>query len=493
LPWANGSFAGLYGVENGVVALYNGTVAKFDMGSRTASTILGTQVPLAFNAKRTKLAYLAGGTLGISDVRPGVEVGTGRVNTSGASYMWDPVSEWRQMYWEAWRYQRDNFYDEDMLGLDWKAIGDKYAALLPYVSHRSDLNYLLGLMIGELGTGHAYVQGAGDTGFAPSGAMAATLGADYATEGGKVKFQQIYRGLNFEPARRGPLGAPGVDVHDGDYLLQINGTDVTSTTGVGELLLDKANQTVTLTVNDKPSMDGARTVKVRPIASEGELRYISWVEANRARVHRESNGRIGYMHVPNTAFEGIIEFTKGFYSNSAAEAWIIDERYNGGGFIPTFFIEALQRQMATAFAPRYGQDIALPPQAWEGPKCMLINEFAGSGGDMLPWLFKNAGLGKLIGTRTWGGLVGIQGAAGLVDGGGVTAPAFGIYDRATRKWIAENTGIDPDIEVDARPDLVAAGKDPVLDRALAEMTKAIGPTPRKPIAKPAFPSPKGGG
>lgn len=488
LPWANGQFGGLVGLNNGVLAFYNGQMVKFDMGSRSPSTIMATPGgQLAFNAKRTKMAYYAGGTLGIVDIRPDVQIGQGRVPTGEIAYLWNPREEWKQMFWEAWRHQRDNFYDKDMLGLDWKAIGDKYAALLPHVSHRNDLNYLLGLMIGELGTGHAYVQGAGDTGFSPSGGTVGMLGCDYAVAGNNVKFAKIYRGLNFEPARRGPLGAPGVHIVEGDYLLAVDGMTVTAETGVGQALMGKANRTVTLTVNDKPTKSGARSVKVQTIANEGNLRYISWVETNRKKVADASNGRIGYLHVPNTSFQGIIEFMKGFYSNSGAEAWIIDERYNGGGFIPTFFIEALQREMQTAFSPRYGRDIPMPSQSLEGPKCMLINEFAGSGGDMLPWLFKRNKLGKLIGTRTWGGLVGIQGAVNLVDGGGVTAPAFGIYDRDTRNWIAENIGVDPDIEVDARPDLIAQGRDPVLERAIQEMTAAIGPTPRKPVEKPTFP------
>ena len=253
---------------------------------------------------------------------------------------------------------------------------------------------------------------------------------------------------------------------DGEYLLAINGREVKSKISVSELLVDKVEKNVTLTVNDRPTMAGARKVVVRPVASESGLRYIDWVETNRAYVKKVSGGKIGYMHVPNTSAQGIIEFIKGYYSNSDAEAFIIDERYNGGGWIPTFFIEYLMRQPQTVFKPRYGVDQDLSNQALVGPKCMLINEFAGSGGDMFPWLFKRNKLGPLIGTRTWGGLVGIQGYSNAVDGGGVTAPAFGIYDKDRGEWIAENTGVDPDIEVDGRPDLIAQGKDPVLEKAL---------------------------
>jgi tricorn protease len=275
-------------------------------------------------------------------------------------------------------------------------------------------------------------------------------------------------------------------VSQGDYLLEINGQPVTAETGVHQHLVDKVDKAVTLTVNDSPVKAGARQVVVRPVGDEGPLRYIEWVEHNRRTVREKSGGRIGYMHVPNTSVDGIIEFVKGFYSNSDAEAWIIDERYNGGGFIPTFFIEALQRQMQTMFVPRYGENVPMPTQSLQGPMVMLINEFAGSGGDMLPWLFRRNKLGPLIGTRTWGGLVGIQGGVPLVDGGGVTTPGFGIFDTETGELIAENKGVDPDIEVDARPDLVAQGRDPVLEKGLEHLMKQL-PNERRRPAKPIMP------
>ena len=465
LPWAAGSYGFVLGVDNGVLTFTDGNLVKFDMESRQPQTILGGVGQLSFNQKRTKFAYSAMGVVGISDLKPGVDANAGRVNLSEVATVWNPRDEWAQIFWESWRHERDNYYDSNMLGLDWKAIGDKYAALLPYCSNRSDLTYLIGLMIGELGTGHAYTQ-PGETGYTAPNVPVGMLGADFEAIGENVRFKKVYKGLNFESDRRGPLGAPGVNVKDGEYLLAINGREVKSKISVSELLVDKVEKNVTLTVNDRPTMAGARKVVVRPVASESGLRYIDWVETNRAYVKKVSGGKIGYMHVPNTSAQGIIEFIKGYYSNSDAEAFIIDERYNGGGWIPTFFIEYLMRQPQTVFKPRYGVDQDLSNQALVGPKCMLINEFAGSGGDMFPWLFKRNKLGPLIGTRTWGGLVGIQGYSNAVDGGGVTAPAFGIYDKDRGEWIAENTGVDPDIEVDGRPDLIAQGKDPVLEKAL---------------------------
>lgn len=485
LPWGPGNYGDLYGADNGVFTIIGGALVKFDMGSRQPQTIMAGVTGVSFNAKRDKFVYSAGPVLGIASAAPGQDPNAGRLNLGDVATEWNPRDEWAQILWEAWRHQRDNFYDPKMLGLDWKAIGDKYASLLPYCSNRTDLTYLIGLMIGELGTGHAYVQG-GETNFQAPAVSTGMLGADYSVVGNSVRFGKIYRGLNFEPDRRGPLGAPGVNVQEGEYLLAIDGKPVNAATNLHKLLVDKAEKNVTLTVGSSSSAVGSRKVTVRPIADESELRYISWVEANRQYVKKVSNGRIGYMHVPNTSFQGIIEFMKGYYTHSGTDGMVIDERYNGGGFIPTFFIEHLVREPQTVFKPRYGVDVDLPSQVPVGPKAMLINEFAGSGGDMLPWLFKRNKVGPLIGTRTWGGLVGIQGAVPLVDGGGVTAPAFGIYDKVKGEWIAENTGVDPDIEVDARPDLVAKGKDPVLDRALeylqAELKKGS-----KTYPKPEFP------
>ncbi len=486
LPWPPASYGFLAGADNGVFTFSGGSLVRFDMASRQSQTILPGVAALAFSAKRDKIAYLAGGVLGIADVRPGIDPAAGRVPVTDVATVWQPRDEWTQMYWEAWRYMRDQFYDPEMMGLDWKAIGDKYAALLPYVSNRADLSYLFGLLIGELGTGHAYVQG-GETNFQVPNAPVGKLGADYEVVGRNVRIKKVYKGLNFESDRRGPLGGLGVSVNDGDYLLEIDGKPVTGDRNLHEHLLDRVDKPVVLTVNSTTSLEGARKVTVRPIGDESELRYISWVEANRRYVLEKSGGRIGYMHVPNTSVQGIIEFVKGYYSQAGTDAMIVDERYNGGGFIPTFFVEALMRESLTVFRPRHGRDVPLPGSHPEGPKVMLINEFAGSGGDMLPWLFKRNGLGPLIGTRTWGGLVGITGGAPLVDGGSVTAPAFGIYDRETGKWIAENTGVDPDIEVDARPDLIAQGKDPVLDKGIEVLLNELKKNPPKKRPTPAFP------
>jgi len=493
LPWPAGNYQFAVGVENGVVVYGGGKLMKYDFASRQSADILaGPLSALDFNPKRTKIAFKIGPVVGISDLRPGIDPNGARVNVSNVEAVVDPRAEWKQIFWEAWRWERDLFYDKDMAGVNWDAIGKQYATLLPYVSHRSDLNYVLGLMIAELGTGHAYV-GGGDMGPMPPPIPTGSLGADYEISGNHVRFRKIYRGLNFEDERRGPLGEPGLNVSEGDYLLAIDGAPVTASTNPHSLLVNKANRTVVITVNNRPTMEGARTLRVRPIVDESELRYIEWVEANRKYVEKASGGKIGYMHVPNTAIEGMIEFIKGFYSQADKEAVIVDERFNGGGYIPTFFIEKLARKYTTYFRPRYGEDVGFPLQALDCPKVMLINEYAGSGGDLFPWFFRQAKLGPLVGTRTWGGLVGIQGSAPLVDGGFLTAPGFGLYDQTTGEWIAENKGVEPDIEVDNRPDILAKGQDAQLDRAIAYLMEQLAKSPKKPHKVPPPPKVVGAG
>lgn len=288
---------------------------------------------------------------------------------------------------------------------------------------------------------------------------------------------------------------PGLNVKEGDYLLAIDGHPVRSNANPDQFLINKVGKNVVLTINSQPSTTGSRNIVVRPIGSDQDLRYIDWVEGNRKKVAELSGGKIGYLHLPNTSEEGIVEFVRGFYSQSDKEAMVIDERFNGGGYIPTFFVEKLARKYISAFRQRNGADVGFPVQALDGPKVMLINQYAGSGGDMLPWLFKEMGIGPLIGKRTWGGLVGITGNANLVDGGGVTAPEFGLYDVKTGKWIAENNGIDPDIDVDARPDLLAQGKDPQLEKAVDWLLSELKKSPKQQWKRPDFPVnvKKGGG
>lgn len=472
---AGGNESILYGTAS--------SLARFDLKARENQTLLtvpGGGQAISFNPNRTKMAYLLGGNVFVVDVRPGIAPGQGLVSTAAVEAVIDPREEWKQMFWEAWRFERDYFYDPQMVGNDWNAVGKKYSQFLPYISDRSDMAYVLGLMLGELGTGHSYIQNFGAP--APNPVNQGLLGADYEVAANGVRFKKIFRGANYDESKRSPLGEPGVNISEGDYLLEIDGQPVGGNTHPNERLLGKAGRTVVLTVNSQPSLSGSRKVRVVAVADEAGMRYHEWVEGNRKRVDELSGGRIGYMHIPNTAFQGAVELIRGFYSQWSKEAVLIDERFNGGGFIQPWFVDTLVRRIRAGIRNRYGED-TFDARGIEGSKALLINEYAGSGGDFFPWMFRQSNAGPLIGKRTWGGLVGIRGGLQLLDGGGVTAPEFGIYDREQGKWIAENAGVDPDIEVDARPDLVAKGQDPQLERGvqyLLDELKKTRPQPKRP-------------
>lgn len=477
LPMPAGQYPFIVGVKDGVLFYSGGTLSKFDVASREITPIASGQPSfVSFNPARSKMAVLSGGRISVVDVRPGAKLSDGTVDLSNVEGMVDPRAEWKQMFWDAWRWERDNYYDPKMRGLDWQAVGDHYANYLPYVAHRGDLSYVIGLLISELGTSHTYT-GGGDPGMLTPPIPIGQLGADYEAANGKVRFKKIYRGASFTDESRGPLGDPGVVVKEGDYLLAIDGKPVDENTNPNSLMLDKVNKYVTLTVNSTPSDVGARKVRVRPIGDEANLRYQEWIDYNRRLVEKWSGGRIGYVHVPNTAQEGAIEFVKGYYRNVDKDALVVDERFNGGGLIPTGFIDILSRNYQTFFVSRHGTDFGFPVRSIDGPKAMLINGYAGSGGDMFPYLFKREKLGPLIGTRTWGGLVGYNEQYALSDGGWVSAPEAAFYEPRTGKWIAENNGIEPDIEVDARPDLIYKGEDPQLKSAVDYLLKKLKENP----------------
>jgi tricorn protease len=485
LPLPAGNYPIILGSMNGV--LYwnaaDGTLSRFDLGSREPMPIAQIRPSsLDVNPSRTKIAYVQAGQVYVNDIRPSLAPGQGRVDTNAVEGMVDYKDEWTQMFWETWRFVRDNFYDPGMAGQNWRAIGDRYAKYLPYVAHRADLNYVLGLMVGELGTGHSYVQG-GEIQGMPLSVPTGQLGADYEIVGNNVKFSKIYAGANYDESRRGPLGEPGVNVKAGDFLLEVDGIKVDGNTNPNQLMMGKVGRTVLLTVNDKPSLEGARKVRVRPIANEGELRYWDFVESNRKYVLEKSGGRIGYMHIPDTQFNGAVEFIRGFYSQWNKDALIVDERWNGGGYIQPWFVDTLARTQKAKIQARHALADQKESPSNQGPMAMLINQYAGSGGDFFPFMFRQAKRGPLIGKRTWGGLVGISAGAPLVDGGSVTAPSFAIFDPETNEIIAENRGTPPDIDVDARPDLWAKGIDPQLDAAIDHLMGELKKLPPAKVRK----------
>ena len=394
----------------------------------------------------------------------------------------DPTLEWKQMYSDAWRIQREFFYDPNLHGLDLDAAIKRYEPYLASVQSRRDLNYVFADMMGEITVGHLGVGGGDvpDVRTIPTG----LLGADYKIENGRYRFARVYDGENWNTDLRAPLTQPGVNVQEGEYLLSVNGRDVRATDNVYSFFEATSGKSVLLRVGSNPDESGAREVTVVPVASEARLRNLAWIEGNRRKVDEATGGKVAYVYMPDTAFGGLTNFTRYYYAQVGKEAVIIDERFNGGGALATDIIEHLKRTMMSLVATRDGEDEVQPQGAIFGPKVMIINEFAGSGGDAMPNYFRRASVGKLIGKRTWGGLVGRAGAPPLMDGGFVTAPSSAVWGPAG-EWDAENVGIAPDIEVEHDPALVRQGKDPQLERAIAEVMTEL---KKNPVAKPKRPA-----
>lgn len=483
LPMGVSSYGGMTSADNGFFYVNNGVLFQYNMGAKAPTPIYEGIGPFAFNPSRSKIAVMGPVGIQVLSVQPGLNAQTpGRIDLSNVEAVIDPREEWRQILVDAWRYERDSFYDPNMNGVDWNAVLKQYEGYLQWVNNRTDLNYILGMMIGELGTGHAYVQGAGDMGAPTPRIQVGSLCADYEVFGGGVRFKKIVRGSNDFEQYQTPLGLPGIDVKEGEYLVAIDGKPVTTDTNPNQFLLGKVGKSVTISINSSPSLDGARKVRVKPIGNDSAARYYEFIEGNRKKVAQLSGGRIGYMHIQNTAAEGSSDFVRGFYSQTDKEAMLVDERWNGGGYIQPWFVDTLSRKKKAMIQPRWGANQPEAPTI-EGPMALMINQYAGSGGDFFPYMFKQAKRGPLIGKRTWGGLVGINGGYTLVDGGNLTAPAFSIYNPETGDIIAENMGIDPDIDVDMRPDLVAEGRDPQLEAAVKYLLDELAKLPAKKNTK----------
>jgi len=430
-----------------------------------------------------KVIYRAEKTYGVVDAVPGkAKVGEGKLNAAGLQALVDPGAEWREIFHEAWRIERDFYWDPNMGGLDWNKIGQRYEALLPWVAHRSDLNYIIGDMIAELSTSHTYVGG----GEMPERSKVGVgmLGVDFAEDHGFYRLAKIYGGENWNERFRSPLTEPGLKVKEGDYLLAVNGTEVKPPASPYAFFQGLNDRIVTLRVNDQPRVEGAWEITVKTIGDEFGLRYRDWVESRRKLVDQATAGRVAYMHVPNTSIDGLIMFEKYLTGQLGKEGLIVDERYNGGGMIPDFFTSKLQRRLLNLIAPREGKDQPWPPEAIYGPKVMIVNEMAGSGGDAFPWYFQQEKIGPIVGERTWGGLIGISRGIPMMDGGSVTAPEIAFWSpEQGGQWIVENHGVDPDYEVRQRPDLVREGHDPQLEKAIElvkEALKTYKPLPPRP-------------
>lgn len=434
-----------------------------------------------------KVLVRDGEGLKLYDVKPEGKLNPKTISTEDLMVDRVPQQEWVQMFNEVWRRYRDFFYVKNMHGYDWEALRQQYRPLVDYVAHRSDLNYVLGEMIAELSVSHAYIDG-GDY-ERPRRPQVALPGARFELDPAvrRYRIAKIFRGQNEEETYRSPLTEVGVDAKERDYVLAIDGQELTANDNPYKFLLNRANRPVQLTLNAKPTMDGARLTSYRPITSERSLIYLEWVRHNREAVSKATGGRIGYIHIPDMGAEGISEFIKNYYPQIRKEALIVDVRGNGGGDVSQMLIGRLRKDLLGTSFDRVDQQTNTYPQSvFVGPKVCLINETSASDGDIFPYMFRRAGLGPLIGKRTWGGVVGITGRGPLLDGGQVFVPEFGTAS-ATGDWVIEGHGVDPDVVVDNDAASLIEGRDPQLERALAEIEKALQANPKKLPPRPANP------
>lgn len=408
------------------------------------------------------------------------QAGQGRLNAQLRMYL-DPKEEFKQIFNEGWRNQRDYLYVPNMHGADWPAMKEMYGQLLPYVMHRADLNYLLDMMGSEIAIGHSYVRGGDMPQVPPS--RSGLLGADFAIDSGRYKITRIYDNESWNPDLAAPLAAPGVNVSTGDYIIAINGEELKAPDSIYRLLDGTANRQTVLTVNNRPTLDGAHQVTVVPIANEQTLRTRAWVEENRRLVDKLSNGKLAYVYLPNTGQPGYTSFNRYYFAQQDKLGAIIDERFNGGGSAADYIIDVLQRDFDGYFNNVAGDryPFTSPAAGIWGPKVMIINEMAGSGGDLMPWMFHHRKIGLLVGKRTWGGLVHTADTPVFVDGGSMIAPRGGFFNREG-KWAVENEGIPPDLDVENWPKDVIAGHDPQLERAVQEALRMLQEKPVNRLA-----------
>src|SRR5262247_675633 len=457
---------------------------RYQIKERAAAPFLEGIRSYTLSADKKKLLYQASGNRwGVVATDRPAKVGDEPLNVAQLEMQVDPRVEWEHIYRETWRIQREYFYDARMHGADWQAVYEKYRPLLAHVGHRADLGYLIAMMGGELTVGHSYLIGAGDVP-ADEPVSVGLLGADFAVENGRYRISRIYTGENWNPELRAPLSAPGIQVAEGDYLLEVNGRPLAPPTNLYSLFEGTAGRQTMIRVNKTPSLEGSRLVTVVPVASEDTLRTRAWIEENRRLVDKLSDGKLAYVWLPNTAGPGYTSFTRYYYAQQNKEGAIIDERYNHGGMVADYIVNELDRKLMGYFVQRDGLPATSPIAGIYGPKVMIINESAGSGGDALPYYFRLRKIGPLVGTRTWGGLVGTLGTPATIDGGSITAPCLAFYN-LKGEWDVENIGVAPDIEVEYTPAEVNQGRDPQIERAVQEALKLLEQNPAKRVPRPA--------
>jgi tricorn protease len=461
------------------------SVRIFSVKDRKETTLLENVNSYSLSSDGSKLIIGQGPTFTLMDATPQGVNSKKPVSTAGLQTEINPAEEWNQIFNEVWRRYRDWFYVPNMHGYNWQRIRDDYKTWLPHIGHRSDLNYVIGEMIAELTVQHAYIEG-GDFNL-PTRARVALPGARFEVDraANRYRISKIFDGQNEEEIYRSPLTEFGVNAKVGDYILQINGENVTADKDIYQYLRNLGDAPVILTVNSTPNLQGARQTSYRPITDEGNLIYLDWITANRNRVSQLTNGRVGYIHVPDMGANGIREFIKYFYPQLDKEGLVVDVRANGGGNVSRMLIERLRRKVLGVNYTRTSDfPNTYPDGAFHGAMAAILNENSSSDGDIFPYMFREAGLGPLIGKRSWGGVVGISNRGGLIDGGGVSVPESALVNMKG-EYIIEGYGVDPDIEIENDPKSVIAGKDPQLERAAQEVMKKL----TAPVKLPARPAP----
>jgi tricorn protease len=480
LSAADGKLIYIQGSNTGS-AEHTQTLKFFDLDKRKSRTILNEVDGYQLAADAKHILAIKDDNWYIVAADEGQKLDK-KLRTNEMQQWVNPREEWRQILVDAWRFERDFFYDPNMHGVDWNKVKEQYLKMLDGASTREELDFIIGEMIGELSSSHTY-HGGGVTQPAPH-VPTGYLGINWVADGDYYKVGEIIRGASWD-ADRSPLDLPGVPIKEGDYILAVNGTPLHTTTDPYEALDNLSNKPVELTYNTTPSMTGAKTVVIQTMSNESELRHLAWVEQKRATVEKETGGSVGYIYVSSTGIDGQDELIRQFVAQLDKKALIIDERFNSGGQIPDRFIEMLNRKPLAFWATRDGLPAQSPQSGNFGPKVMLINGWSGSGGDAFPDYFRKTGLGPLIGTRTWGGLIGISGAPGLIDGGVITVPTFRMYN-PDGTWFKEGHGVDPDIPVAEDLTAAAHGKDNQLERAITEINELL----KKGFTPPNRPAPE---
>ena len=489
LPMPAGNYQSLRSGPKGAVFILSGdgSVSKFTLDTKKLDEFVTHVRNVHVSANGEKMLFQSGPAWRVVSTAKPPAPTEGMVAVNIRMEL-DRLAEWKQIFTEGWRYERDYFYDPGTHGRDWDEVWKYYSPLLPYIRHRADLTYLLDQLGGELSVGHSFVFG-GDFPSVDT-IRASALGADLVAQDGRWQIRRIYTAESWNPELRAPLAQPNLKVSEGDYILAIDGQPLTAGQDPYELLDGQAGVQTILLVNSKPSTDGAWSIKVEPVAGEAALLQRAWVEDNRRKVDELSHGKLGYIWVPNTGGPGFVSFNRYFFAQQDKQGAVIDERFNGGGLLDDYMVDLMIRRLRAAVtneAPG-GQALRLPAGNL-GPKVLLINELAGSGGDFFPWIFRHQQVGPLIGTRTWGGLVAAAVHYAFVDGGAMTAPVNAVFDPIGHKWIAENQGVPPDIEVKVDAVSVAHGRDPQLERGVEECLRLLEKEPTPSVEHPPYSRP----